>query len=242
MPERPSPERLPSGRRGLPREFVVESQRGRILDAIADACAEKGYSSVTVADIVRRAQVSRTTFYELFKGKEACFLAAFDAILSRFLADTIRAYEREEMSWAERVRAGLEVMLDFLSREPSFARICIVDVLFAGPRAFERYRSAVRVITTYLDEGRHHAPGREGVPASTATAAVGGGVMVVREEILAGRVRQLPELLPELLYAALAPYLGQEEALREIGRAPSTGSDGGAPRVPAAGESQPRPG
>ena len=72
---------LPSGRHNLPREFVVTSQRDRLLDSMAQACAEKRYAEVSVADIVSRARVSRSTFYEIFPDKEACFLAAYDAIL-----------------------------------------------------------------------------------------------------------------------------------------------------------------
>ena len=40
--------------------------------------AAKGYAATTVADLTREAGVSRTTFYELFEDKEACFLAAYD--------------------------------------------------------------------------------------------------------------------------------------------------------------------
>ena len=48
--------RLPSGRHNLPREFVVRSQRDRLLDSMAQACAEKRYAEVSVADIVSRAR------------------------------------------------------------------------------------------------------------------------------------------------------------------------------------------
>src|SRR5882724_3806888 len=65
--------RLPSGRHGLAREAVVASQRGRLLDAMAEVVAEKGYQATTVADVVERAGVSRRTFYEQFPDREACF-------------------------------------------------------------------------------------------------------------------------------------------------------------------------
>jgi AcrR family transcriptional regulator len=46
------------------------------FDALALEIEEKGYRSVTVADVVRRAGVSRSAFYENFSSKEDCFLAA----------------------------------------------------------------------------------------------------------------------------------------------------------------------
>src|SRR5215218_6805837 len=69
---------LPRGPHHLARDEVMASQRGRMLDAMAQVVAEKGYGAATVADVIERAGVSRKTFYEHFRDKEACFLAAFD--------------------------------------------------------------------------------------------------------------------------------------------------------------------
>src|SRR3954454_14835880 len=68
---------LPRGRHRLSRDEVVASQRGRMLTAMAEAVAQKGYARTTVADVLSRARVSRETFYEQFADKEDCFLAAY---------------------------------------------------------------------------------------------------------------------------------------------------------------------
>ena len=138
-----TPSRLPSGRHNLPREFVVTSQRDRLLDSMAQACAEKRYAEVSVADIVSRARVSRSTFYEIFPDKEACFLAAYDAILGRFVTEVIKACDDPNLTWPEMIELGIEASLRFLAAEPAFARMCIVDMFSAGPAALERYRSPV---------------------------------------------------------------------------------------------------
>lgn len=209
-----TPERLPAGRHGLSREFVVTSQRDRLLDAMASVCAEKGYANVTVADVAERARVSRSTFYELFRDLEDCFLAAYDAIYGRFVAAALSAYQREpEQPWAARARAALESMLAFMAAEPAFARMCMVEPLAAGPAALERYLSAVNLISAMLDEGRREGDRIERAPASLAKGIVSGAAEVIRAQILAGRTERLPELLPDLLYVALAPYLGRREAL-----------------------------
>src|SRR6202167_5800891 len=67
---------LPRGRNGLPPDAVRESHRARLLRSVIAAVAEAGYSVVTVADIVRRARVSRAAFYAHFADKEDCFLTA----------------------------------------------------------------------------------------------------------------------------------------------------------------------
>jgi AcrR family transcriptional regulator len=215
-PREPDPgaHKLPSGRQALSREFVVRSQRDRLLDAIAEVCASDGYGGASVAAVVARAGVSRKTFYEHFTNKEACFLAAYDAILNKFLGVVIDAYKQPELAWPKRVEAALDALLSFLAAEPAFARMCIVEVVAAGPRALERYMSAVRLLANLLGDGRGACAGHEEVPASTAVAVIQGSALVIRDQILAGRTEQLTKLLPDLLYAALVPYLGQEEALR----------------------------
>ena len=77
---------LPHGPHKLPREEVVRSQRGRLLRAIAEAMAERGYAETTVADVLRRARVSRDTFYQQFSSKQDCFIAAYEAAAGVVLA------------------------------------------------------------------------------------------------------------------------------------------------------------
>ncbi len=208
-----APARLPSGRHNLPREFVVSSQRDRLLDSMAQACTEKRYAEVSVADIVSRARVSRSTFYEIFPDKEACFLAAYDAILGRFVSDVIRACQDPELSWAEQIEIGIETSLRFLAAEPAFARMCIVDMFSAGPAALERYLSAIRLISSFVDGARQRLPGMESVPQSVAGMVVGGAAVVIRGEIVDERTEDLLDVGPDLLYAILSQYMDKDEAL-----------------------------
>lgn len=208
-----APSRLPSGRHNLPREFVVSSQRDRLLDSMAQACAEKRYAEVSVADIVSRARVSRSTFYEIFPDKEACFLAAYDAILGRFVTEVIKACQDPELTWPEMIERGIATSLSFLAAEPAFARMCIVDMFSAGPSALERYLSAVRLIAAFVDQGREMMPGRKEVPQSISSMVVGGAAVVIRAEIVDERTEFLPNVGPDLLYSILVPYMEQEAAL-----------------------------
>src|SRR3977135_2675206 len=89
---------LPRGPHGLSREEVEVSQRARLLQAATEAVAELGYVKTTVADVLARAGVSRATFYQLFRDKEDCFLAAY-----QLNADFVAAVMAAEL---ERVRAS----------------------------------------------------------------------------------------------------------------------------------------
>ncbi len=209
---------LPAGRHNLPREFVVTSQRDRLLDAMAESCARKRYAEVSVADIVATAKVSRSTFYEIFPDKESCFLAAYDAILGRFITEVIKACQDPALTWPEQIELGIEASLDFLAAEPAFARMCIVDMFSAGPEALGRYLSAVRMIAAFVDGGRIQMPDREDVPESIGTMSVNGAAVVIRAEIVADRTQEVARVGPDILYALLVPYMDREEALERSER------------------------
>src|SRR5881396_2849860 len=98
-----APRELPRGPHRLGREVVEASQRERMLDAVVRAVADKGYSGATVGDVVSRAGVSRKTFYEHFRDKEECFLAAYDEGVE-ILMKQIRAAGERATSWRDRMR------------------------------------------------------------------------------------------------------------------------------------------
>lgn len=144
MAERTRAEQLPRGRHGLSRDEVVRSQRNRMLRAMADAMVEKGYVGTTVADVIRRAGVSRETFYQQFDSKEACYLAAFDAAVavllgSPLVAEAVAATDRAP---AARFSALLAGYLDALAAEPAFARLFLLEVHAVGPAAMRRRAEA----------------------------------------------------------------------------------------------------
>ena len=133
--------RPPRGRHNLPPEVVARSQRERLLEATMRIVAAKGYAATTVADLTREAGISRTTFYELFEDKEACFLAAYDNAVDVLVRQVVAAYESEER-WPQRARAGLSALLELLAAEPELARLALVDIGAAGPAAVTSTRAS----------------------------------------------------------------------------------------------------
>ena len=208
--------RPPRGRHRLPPEVIARSQRERLLEAAVRVVAEKGYAATTVGDLTGAAGVSRTTFYELFGDKEACFLAAYDNAVDTLVRRVMAAYESEQR-WPERARAGLEALLALLAEEPALARLSLVDVGSAGPAAQRRYRTAVQRLTPLFDEGRDFAPGGRGLPPNTSRMAIGGVTGLISDELSTGRAAELPGLLSDVLFATLVPYIGPEAAARELG-------------------------
>jgi AcrR family transcriptional regulator len=205
--------RLPPGRHGLPREFVIHNQRERLIAGLAEAIAENGYSGTTIAHITRHAAVSRRTFYEHFSSKDECFVAAYDTVMAE-LRERVSAGFEEADDWPHAVRAGIAAMLGFLAAEPHLARLCMVEALVAGPVVVERYDAAIQSFVPYFQGGRE---GRSPevlarLSPTTEEALVGGMVSLISRRIIAGKAEQLEELLPDLVEFTLTPYLGSAEA------------------------------
>jgi AcrR family transcriptional regulator len=205
------PHQLPPGRHGLPRAFVIQNQRERILAAVADVTSASGYSDMTVEDVIVSAGVSRRTFYEHFKNKEDAFLAAYDTVVAQLLVGVREAYSREA-TFAQRMRTGLDAFLRLLAREPGFASMCVVEVLAAGPEAIKRRNAAMKAFADLIDQNaRALLPDPRPSPL-TAELIVGGIHDVVYTRIQRGEASRLPELAPELVHGALVAYLGPERA------------------------------
>jgi AcrR family transcriptional regulator len=207
--------RLPPGRHGLPREFVVHNQRERLIAGIAEAIAENGYSGTTIAHITRHAAVSRRTFYEHFASKDECFVAAYDTVMEQLRERVSAGFEQAE-DWPHAVRAGIGAMLEFLAAEPHLARLCMVEALVAGPVVVERYDAAIQSFVPYFQSGREGRPKEvlDRLSPTTEEALVGGMVSLISRRIIAGKAEDLEQLLPDLVEFTLTPYLGSEEAAK----------------------------
>jgi AcrR family transcriptional regulator len=210
---------LPRGPHSLTRDEVLASQRGRMIEAMAETVAAKGYAATTVADVVARAGVSRKTFYEHFGDREECFLAAYDAAVDALfgaVAERVAAGEPAGDDWRARVRAGVRAYLDALASEPAFARTFLVEVRVAGPRAQARRADVHARFVDFLRSqaalARQDHPWLPAVPDSVYTAIVGGMDEVVSAWVADGRTADLAQLEPDLSYFQLALLAGPEIA------------------------------
>ena len=186
-----------------------------MLDAVADVVSMAGYAAMSVEDIIATAGVSRRTFYDNFKSKEDAFLTAYDTI-SRELVQSVTAALAATTTFAEGVIAGLDAFLEFVAAHPPYADACVVEVLAAGPAAIERRNAVMRALAELLHEGGQREPGTLRPPKLTAEAMIGGIYEIVYSRVLQGKTTELPELLPDLAYSMMLPYLGHADAERAI--------------------------
>jgi AcrR family transcriptional regulator len=201
---------LPRGRSRLPLPAVRASQRERLLRSVIAAVSESGYLTVTVADIVRRARVSRVAFYAHFADKEDCFLAATgegrDLMVARLVSGT-RALPAEAPD-DEVLRVAFRAYLAFLAGEPAFASVFYIHMPTAGPRAVDRLDAAqgrfADLTRRWHRRARERHPHWPTVPAEAYLALAGAMAQLVRSMVRAGRTDALPELEETLVSLHLA--------------------------------------
>lgn len=143
-----SQEPLPRGRHGLSRDEVRDSQRARLLGGMAESVAANGYPRTTVADVLKRARVSRETFYQHFSDKEDCFLAVLDES-ARLLATSLAADAGTATEPAlPRLERVLTTYFTTLAEQVPFARVFFVESYAAGIPA---QRKRVEVQERFVD-------------------------------------------------------------------------------------------
>jgi AcrR family transcriptional regulator len=196
-PPRPGPERI-----------EAHDHAERALGALNLVVAEHGYADTTVEMILRRAQMSATTFYAHFGGKEEAMLAAVDSSCAQLVAAVLPAFRRAP-EWPGAVRGAIGALCNFLASRPALANLVTAEVYAAGPAALERRAEALVPLEVVLREGYRRAPQ---VPPITAEVVSGGVQTLVYRRLRESGAEALPSLAPLLTYIALSPFLGPERA------------------------------
>jgi AcrR family transcriptional regulator len=196
----------------LPADIGIRSQRRRIVEAMIESCAEKTYAATTIADIVAGAGISRTTFYKRFPDKRACFDAALDFCVEELRAVAAGSHAASD-SPVETVRKAAAAILELMAAEPARAQLILAEAISVEPAVMERYRTALIAAIERLFE----PAGKPAGTHSDARLAFGRAQVMIFNLISADRGGELPELLPEIVYLALLPFVGHEEAMRQAG-------------------------
>jgi AcrR family transcriptional regulator len=195
--------------------------RRRILDALVETVAQRGYDRTTIERVLHVADVPAPVFGEHFEDKRDCLLQALDELIGQL---KYMVLERASCPapWPERIRLGLQTLLAALACNPDGARVALVESLSVGEAAVERLRAALQTFVPILEQGRACAASTEHLPPQASEAVVGGIAAILHRRVLEGRTAELPALLPDLVYFALMPYLGHHRALRAAGLDPAS--------------------
>jgi AcrR family transcriptional regulator len=187
----------------------------RLREALLDLCTERGYAQLRLEDLLERAGVGESDFHDLHPNLDACFAAVLGEIYAEFFARAQEAVAGES-GWRDRMRATAYALLRFLRADERVARLAAVEAQHAGEGAQRLFLETFNRLVDLIDEGSAEASGPDS--PSRATALGVGGVLFARlqEGVVEGELGVGEEEIPELMYAAVFPYLGAEAAEEEL--------------------------
>jgi AcrR family transcriptional regulator len=184
-----------------------EERRQQILDCARDAFAEKGYHSVTIDDVVARADIARGTYYLYFDDKRAVLDALVDGFLQRIFACIVSidlAHARD--SARDQLQQNIERVVRVALSEPAMVKIALRDANGLDAAFDAKIRSFYRALRTLLSEslaeGQDNGLVRSGDRAAMVSIGLGG----LKESLLDAVTGELGSS-PEALVAEVMRFL-----------------------------------
>ncbi len=182
--------------------------RERVLEHALRLALLDDYRELSALQIAEASDVSIDVFFELFAGKDECFLAALDMLGEELLALAADSGLRGGESWPRGVRRVMGELTGYLAERPLYARTIAAGAFAAGPQAAERDRQLLRGLSALLVAGAPE-PARSSIAVDAIAGAIG---HTIRCQVADGLIEQLPTLSDQLAYVVLAPYLGADAA------------------------------
>jgi AcrR family transcriptional regulator len=220
-------EPLPRGRHKLDAQTVRSSQRERLIRAMLETVARRGWEATTVPEVVATARVARNAFYEFFSDKADCFLAACDAQATDLLR-TVQAFV-DEPDWLENMRLAVRAYLRWWAQRDAFARAYFIGLPAAGERAIaQRERSYERFAENFAQAGRRaraEHPSLRPLAALVPMVLVRAITEMVAAEVRAGRTERLGDLENDLVFIAVKLLADDATAARAVPAGNSNAGD-----------------
>lgn len=125
-----------TGIRRRPKQARASLKRDNILDAAQRLIFERGYGNMTVADVARRAGVTKQNVYQMFANKTA-ILAALIERRSKLIDSHGDAYlgATADLGWQETVRRGVYSFYELHLADPTLGPLFIAGQDVAETRA-----------------------------------------------------------------------------------------------------------
>jgi AcrR family transcriptional regulator len=200
-----------------PQLDLHQRERARIREALIGLCAERDFAAITVAELCVWAEVDTATFEAQFAGLEDCAAQILQGEYERYVREAEQACAGLT-AWRDRVRATAYAMHRFLADDERVWKFVFAVVRTAGEGPQLLLGAQIEGLIDLVDEGRLE-PGASAASLTRATAeSVCGGIF---NQIYAavGKGTALPpegEIVPQLMYAVVLPYLGPEVAKQEL--------------------------
>jgi AcrR family transcriptional regulator len=199
----------------LSREELSGRQRRRIISALTEVFAKRGYQAATIDHLIAAARISMGSFYDQFAGKEDCLLAIYDQVTAEGRAQ-ITAAMPDSDDWIERTYAGMHALLTFFAANQMSARVVLLEAQTAGPEAVGRYNEDLKEVAEFLRRGRAFSAFEGELPADFEDATASGLAWLLQARLARGEIGDVDTLFREMAEVALEPYLGARQTQKSL--------------------------
>jgi AcrR family transcriptional regulator len=218
---------MPSPATALPE--LPPERFARLRVALIDLSYERGFQTLGEEEVCERAGLDLATFHRYYLDLPDCFFHVYRAELRRYQAEA-EAARRQAPDWRGRLRATAYALYRFLAGDQKLRHFNVVEVRGADERTQLLLGAEIEQILDLLDEGRADPDAPDSLTRATAES-LGGGIF---NELYAtaGEGHQMPpesEIVPQMMYMAVLPYLGPEAAAEELEIPPPPRSGAAAP-------------
>lgn len=195
--------------------LVTDARRSEYMEAMVDLACERGYDAVDVADVAERAGGSVAEFESLFPSKLACAVAILEGIAESNLRAVRGAFDAEP-GWPDSLRAAAYAHAEWILDNPKKMRFGLLETVWASELTGALRDHLFGEYIAMVDAGREAAADPNSIPPFTAESVVGAITEVIVRRLGEENGRELVDLVPEMMYLAVRPYLGEEGARREL--------------------------
>jgi AcrR family transcriptional regulator len=199
-----------------PERNSAEHHRDLIFFAAAQLLAEKRHDQIALAEIAKHAGIGYRRLTGLFGDRERIYAGLHELACLRTLAATSAGYFSRD-AWPDRVWAAAEACTHYVGGNATLAGVGFLLPYAAGPRPARQMDKVLKSFTVFLHEGYAHLPSGHEPPDDVALTAIAATIFELGyRECRAGRSAELPGLLAQAVFVALAPFLGVQEAGRFV--------------------------
>lgn len=196
--------------------------RAAYMEAMVDLTVEHGFENVTTEMVADRAGGSVADFEAVFPSLQECAMRVMEEEAAENLRLVREAYDAEAQ-WPDSLRAAAYAHARWISENPKLTRFGVLELLWTGEMASALRDRVIGGYVEMIDAGRELAEDPDSIPTLTAESLAG-----AIKELMARNSDRIEErdpssAVPEIMYLAVRPYLGEEAAQRELTIPPPAG-------------------
>jgi AcrR family transcriptional regulator len=182
--------------------------------ALIDEVVERGFPGASIEGVCARCSAERADFLHHFTDLEDGYCQIFEVMRNMALEKLLPAFASQS-SWRDQIRAVAYALFDFVDEDRLRARYMFVEGYSAGERAQLLRDEGSEILIELIDQGRDELADPSLVTRATAEA-IGGTIVQKIRIAVEQNVEDASDLLPQLMYSVVAPYVGADEARAEL--------------------------